>query len=664
MATTDLERLIVSLEASTTKYEKALARAYGQTNTGMRRIEQRVSKMSGGVERMFGRAFGAFSAVVATQAATKLIDASIKIENALKIAGLEGEELKKVYDNLFSSAQRNAAPLEALATLYGRVAQVQKELGIDTERLSKFTDNVAVALRVSGRTAEESRGALLQLGQALGGTIVRAEEFNSINEGALPILQSVASGLKEAGGSVAKLRALVIDGKVPSKAFFDAFEAGAVTLQDKVANAEFTVSQGFTRLQNVLIDTAGEINEATGISNGLGSALDGLAGVIEKVGRAFADNRGSIQGFFQDIQEGAANTNQFLKGKTTESGETVFFEPIDFGALGDWVKSLFITPANPNVVPGSDLPIPITPFGDLPVPSSPGSGTRLGNQVQGPPRPAPTPAAPTSADVRAFREADAASMAALLKPVTLEDYKLTSDEASKAVKRQQQAVKDLIADLEFEKSILGLTELEQKKLTAAREAGTVATEAQKEQIMQLTEEIYLQQEAIDYLEGLYSALSDAARSTIDGVISAFEDGKIEAQEFGDIISNVLSMLGNFFLDQAFGGGSNGFQSILKGLFGGGRAGGGPVEKGKIYKVNENTPNSEYFAPSEDGVIIPRLPTTGANGGQSGGAPVFHIDARGSQRGVGDEIRRAMEEFSRYTLPSRVKQINKDPLARG
>lgn len=31
------------------------------------------------------------------------------------------------------------------------------------------------------------------------------------------------------------------------------------------------------------------------------------------------------------------------------------------------------------------------------------------------------------------------------------------------------------------------------------------------------------------------------------------DGKIEAEEFGAILSNVLSMAGQFFLNQAFGG---------------------------------------------------------------------------------------------------------------
>lgn len=140
-----------------------------------------------------------------------------------------------------------------------------------------------VALRVAGTDAQSASGALLQLSQAMGSGVVRAEEFNSILEGALPIAQAAAAGLEEAGGSVAKLRQLVVDGKVSSEAFFRAFEAGSVVLQDKVANAELTVSQGFVRLQNVLIDVAKEMNEGSRVSGALTDGLDGLGKVVQDV---------------------------------------------------------------------------------------------------------------------------------------------------------------------------------------------------------------------------------------------------------------------------------------------------------------------------------------------------------------------------------------------
>lgn len=298
---TDVERLVVSLEGSIRGFERAMNRANGVADTSARKIESRFAGMNKRIENSFtGMQRGiasAFAGAVALRGAQQLIDASTRIENSLKVAGLSGEALTGVYDRLFDSAQRNAAPLESLVTLFGRASIVQNELGVSTEELLGFTDNVALALRVAGTDAATASGSLLQLSQALGAGTVRAEEFNSIQEGALPVLQAVAAGLEEAGGSVAKLRGLVIDGKVSSEAFFRAFEAGSVVLQDKVASSEFTVSQGFIRLQNVLIDTAGRFDTATNASARIGGVLNQLATSIESVGQSAEANGPAVNRF-------------------------------------------------------------------------------------------------------------------------------------------------------------------------------------------------------------------------------------------------------------------------------------------------------------------------------------------------------------------------------
>ncbi|MET3899668.1 tape measure domain-containing protein [Devosia sp. UYZn731] len=284
---TDVERLVVSLDATIVKYERAMQRALGQTNTTAKRIEDRFAKTQVRVGQSFmnaGALIGkAFAGAAALRGAQLLIDSSTRVQNSLKVAGLEGESLSKVYDSLFASAQRNAAPIEALAQLYGRATLSQKDLKASSADLLRFTENVSVALRVNGASAEQSSGALLQLSQLLSSGTVRAEEFNSVQEGALPILQAVAAGLKEAGGSVSKLRALVIDGKLSSAAFFAAFEAGSGILTEKVAGAELTVSQAFIRLQNVLIDAAGKFNDSTESGQRFAGLLDLVGRKIEEI---------------------------------------------------------------------------------------------------------------------------------------------------------------------------------------------------------------------------------------------------------------------------------------------------------------------------------------------------------------------------------------------
>ncbi|SKA26310.1 tape measure protein [Consotaella salsifontis] len=294
MATTAMEADMIR---STTRINMALASVSTRIGAVSTAASARFAAMGRSATALSGAlGMGGLATIAGGAALTKFAGDYRDIQNALKVAGLEGEKLTEVYDRLRDSAQKNAAPLSALVELYGRASQVQNELGVSSEELLSFTDHVALALRVSGKSASEASGALLQLSQALGSGTVHAEEFNSILENALPVAQAAAAGLEEAGGSVAKLRALINDGKVSSQAFFRAFEAGSGILEEKVAGAEKTVSQGFIRLQNVLIDTTGKLDDTVGISDDVVGALNSIASAVENAGSFFDRFGGDIKG--------------------------------------------------------------------------------------------------------------------------------------------------------------------------------------------------------------------------------------------------------------------------------------------------------------------------------------------------------------------------------
>ncbi|AYD00029.1 tape measure protein [Neorhizobium sp. NCHU2750] len=287
MAATDLERLVVQLSADITKFDRALSRAQGISNQRARQIETRFSRMSKAINSgISSAAVGlgkGFALIGGAQGLKTLTDSATRIDNALKVAGLSGEDLEKVYQKLFADATKNAAPIETLVGLYGRLSLVQGELGISSDQIVGFTNNIALALRVGGSSAEEASGALLQLSQALGSGTVHAEEFNSIVEGAPTILQAAAAGIKQAEGSVAKLRQIMLAGKLSSKALFDGFQAGAPILEQKVAGAVLTIDQRLTNLQTSLINAAREFNNSSGAANTFGSAIDNMATFINSV---------------------------------------------------------------------------------------------------------------------------------------------------------------------------------------------------------------------------------------------------------------------------------------------------------------------------------------------------------------------------------------------
>ncbi|WP_187306830.1 tape measure protein [Agrobacterium pusense] len=285
------------LEARVADFEKKIAGATRNAERNFKRIESTSARMQARLNSTYSgiaaSAAKAFALIGGAQGFRQLSDSGTRITNSLKVAGLAGEELEGVYQKLFTAAQKNAAPLETLVQLYGRVSLVQKELGVSSDDIISLSSNVALALRASGQSSQEASGALLQLSQALGAGVVRAEEFNSILEGAPTILQAAAAGIKQAEGSVAKLRNIMLEGKLSSKAFFDGINAGAPVLEQKVAGAVLTADQRLENLRTALTNSVRRFNESTQAANTFGGAIDNMANFVNSV---------DMDGLASDIQ--------------------------------------------------------------------------------------------------------------------------------------------------------------------------------------------------------------------------------------------------------------------------------------------------------------------------------------------------------------------------
>jgi len=630
MATTEVERLVVSLEASVTKFDRAMARATQQTNKAAKQIEDRWAKVGPAIGSGLTKAFAILGAGFSLQQAQRLLDASTRIQNALKVTGLAGEELTRVYESLYASAQRNAAPLEALTTLYGRAALVQNELGVSTEELLGFTDKVAVALRVSGQSAQEASGALLQLSQLLGSGVVRAEEFNSVQEGALPILQAVAAGLKEAGGSVAELRKLVIDGKVSSEAFFRAFEAGAPMLDEKVQNSQITVSQAFDRIQNSMINAVMEFDKSTGAANKFAASLDGVAAAIDGI---------NVSGMIEQLAAGRSAMEQFF----SNIGNSDVFKWLNSGTTPEQMRARGLIPMGAGSNAGDVIA---------------GSFATIG--AQRPNGPLVNALAAKAAGGRAIDQVSIADYAASGAAKTGKSSGQRFDDSLEAQRRRIDNLREENAIQATLNPLLNdygrqLTELRtrQELLNAAEKAGVAVTPELANTIDQLaqgyadaTVEAAKLAEAQDMarqqMEDWFSTSRDITRGFIDDLVA----GKSAAEALGNVFQQLGSKLLDLGLNSLFGTGSgtNPFGLIGKalGFASGGYTGPGArnqpagiVHKGEVVWSQGDVASAGGVAAVEAmrrGFAIPSFGTVaGAAGGDVN--VTYAIDARGTDASV-------------------------------
>lgn len=273
------EDMAKDAERATTRINRALA----STSSKIGLLSKTYANVGQTFSQSFKGLFIGLAGAFTLRNATSLADQFTSIENALKSTGLTGQEVTDVFDGLYAAAQRNSTPIASLVQLYSRLSFNQKELGTNSQGIIHFTDTISQLLRAGGTSAQEASGALLQLSQALGSSRIQAEEFNSIVDGAPTILRAAAMGIREAGGSVSKLRQLVLDGKLSNQAFFRGIEIGAGEITKNLDGTSKTVSQSMTNLYNSMVKAVGRFNESTEATNTFGKALDELSSSIDNI---------------------------------------------------------------------------------------------------------------------------------------------------------------------------------------------------------------------------------------------------------------------------------------------------------------------------------------------------------------------------------------------
>ena len=164
----------------------------------------------------------------------------------------------------------------------------------------------------------------------------------------------------------------------------------------------------------------------------------------------------------------------------------------------------------------------------------------------------------------------------------LADLKADARAGSRAAEdalKERDAVAELIAALEHEQSIIGMSNVDKEVANALRQAGAAATEEERLRIEELVVAIDEQERAQKELTQGWEDYGRIGQASVRGIVDILKDGKVEANEWTDL----LGRIGNMFLDlginglfSAFKGGFGGGGGFLGGLFGFSEGGGGVV----------------------------------------------------------------------------------------
>lgn len=293
---TDTERLQVSLEASVTKFERALSKAHGDATKRLGAIERRFEESNGRIARLMsstsnivstglGRIGALAGAVLSTDAIRKYADEWQAAVNKIAAANLSRQGAGDRASQLTDIAIGSNASLGATADLYSGLTRATRDLGASQAQVLKVTETVNKAFAVGGQSASTQAGAITQLNQALQSGKLSGDEFNSVAEGAPLIMDLVAKKLNVTRG---ELKALASEGAITSKVFFEALLEGGAAVEAQFATMVPTIEQSLNKLQAALARYFGTLATEYDVSAKVATATQSVLDNFDTIVRSAA----------------------------------------------------------------------------------------------------------------------------------------------------------------------------------------------------------------------------------------------------------------------------------------------------------------------------------------------------------------------------------------
>lgn len=594
---TDLERLIVQLEAQADKFNKALARAEGQANRSATNIQRRFDKMNKDLSAGF-RSFAApLAGLLTTGAIAKLVDDAGRIAETAQKIGISAEDLQKFRYALEQNAgsaeaadkglQRFARNVSEAVRGLGELAPILQANGIAIAEFAKLP--LTEQVKVYADLVKNAKNEQDQLNLAFKGFGREGADAWSL------ILQQGRAGVEEFGQQAVNAGA-VLDEQFTQRAreIADEFKKLSRVITVELQAAVLTAAEAITYLWERWrqgSEIAG--GSTTAIQQRLAELKQSLAEAEQRTGQMLNSVRldllrNEIELLTQQLD--AAKKSAFelgvemLKlGKGSALGQG--FGPEDLGKGG----------GKPTILPNKDF----------------GQKNELDRAIEA-----------TNRRIAAL-QAEAQTIA--MTTFEQERYRVALELEERAKSANIPVTEELRQRIDAVAVAYGHAA---QAAEQAREAYSQMQELQR----------FVGQQMIDFVQGIVSG-SETASDALKKLAQAIANAALQAAILGS------GPLAGLFGTSAPGGAVGG---LVGALFGGSRAVGGPIDAGKMYKVHK------------DELIIPRVPGTvvPASKAQMGGSTqiINHNDFRGvdpAMRGWIEQQQRVSEQRVLSQVPSRV-----------
>lgn len=288
MAGTDVQGMLVRIEATTAQLRQELARADSSVGQASDRIDRNLNRVDNAFDRAGDRAQhasglikSALAAAVGAASIGKIIetaDAYSQMSDRIGMATGSVGEYNEVQDRLLETAKRTYRPLAEAQELYIRTSGSLKSMGYNTSQALDVMDSFSFLLVTNSASADKASSAIDAYSKALQTGKVEADGWQAI----LAAMPTVVDTIAESTGKTAEeIRSLGAQGKLGLDLLTGGLQTSAVANGELADSMGVAVRDAMQNLSNSFTVYIGRLNETTDFTGVLGSGIATLGDNFE-----------------------------------------------------------------------------------------------------------------------------------------------------------------------------------------------------------------------------------------------------------------------------------------------------------------------------------------------------------------------------------------------
>lgn len=258
------------------------------SETGSRTVSRNIEHIGGSAGKAAVQANRLRNALLGLSVASgalqlaKMLDTFTNLQNRIRNVTTSTTQMNVVTEELFAIANRTRSSFESTAEVYTRTALSVKDLGLSQRETLEFTERLNKTIILSGASAAEAQGAMIQLSQGLASGTLRGDELRSVLEQLPAVADVIAKGL---GVTRGELRKLGQEGKISALDVINAYKKFGAEIDANFSKTIPTMGQALQVVQNRFLQVVSSIDQSLKITENIARAFLALSAHMDTIVR-------------------------------------------------------------------------------------------------------------------------------------------------------------------------------------------------------------------------------------------------------------------------------------------------------------------------------------------------------------------------------------------